>query len=205
MDFDEYQRLAALTDARPDRSDVGFPLLGLAGEVGTLIAEHKKSMRFGEMYVSFPMQVAEELGDLLWYAAALARTCGLSLNEIAEGNLRKTAAAWSGELPPAHVYDEGFPPQERLPRRASFTFTSDPNGVVRIFFGAEPVGHPVDDNAYEEDHYRFHDAFHLANAAVLGWSPLLRSLLKRKRKSSATIDRVEDGARAIFLEEGIVA
>ncbi|MGW7530630.1 hypothetical protein ACWGJ5_46485, partial [Streptomyces sp. NPDC054783] len=28
-----------------------------------------------------------------------------------------------------------------------------------------------------EDDYRFHDAFHLAHAAVLGWSPVSRFLL----------------------------
>jgi NTP pyrophosphatase (non-canonical NTP hydrolase) len=205
MEMNEYQQRAASTDIRPDPSDVSFPLLGLAGEVGTLVAEYKKSMRSGEMYVGFRDQVAEELGDLLWYIGALARTCGLSLNDIAERNLEKTALAWGSDLPPPNVYDEGFPDDERLPRKAILTFTSDPQGLVRLFMGPNAVGDPLDDNAYEEDHYRFHDALHLANAAVLGWSPLTRSLLKRKRQSRPEIDRVEDGARAIFLEEGLVA
>jgi hypothetical protein len=37
----------------------------------------------------------------------------------------------------------------------------------------------------------------------LGWSPVARKQLGLKRRYDATIDRVEDGARAIFLEEGI--
>jgi aryl-alcohol dehydrogenase-like predicted oxidoreductase len=37
----------------------------------------------------------------------------------------------------------------------------------------------------------------------LGWSPVLRGLLKRKRKSNAKIDENEDGARAAIIEEGI--
>jgi hypothetical protein len=74
-----------------------------------------------------------------------------------------------------------------------------------MYLGAEAVGDPLNDNAYDEDHYRFHDVLHLANAAVLGWSPLVRSLLRRKRKIRDDVDRVEDGARAIFIEEGLVA
>jgi hypothetical protein len=46
---------------------------------------------------------------------------------------------------------------------------------------------------------------HLANMAVLGWSPVLRALLKLKRKSQSQTDEVEDGARAIILEELVVA
>ena len=51
--------------------------------------------------------------------------------------------------------------------------------------------------------YRFHDVFHLAYAAVLGWSPVLRALLKCKRKSLPWLDENQDGARAILIEEGI--
>ena len=53
------------------------------------------------------------------------------------------------------------------------------------------------------DDYRFHDAFHLAYAAILGWSPVLRGLFKRKRKSKPKVDEAQDGARAILIEEGI--
>jgi hypothetical protein len=52
------------------------------------------------------------------------------------------------------------------------------------------------DNAYERAGYRFHDVFHLAFAAVLGWSPITRALLKRKRKSSPEVDEVEDRGRS---------
>jgi hypothetical protein len=46
---------------------------------------------------------------------------------------------------------------------------------------------------------------HLAFAAVLGWSPLVRKMLGAKRKSNPTFDRVEDGGRAIATEEGLSA
>lgn len=59
--------------------------------------------------------------------------------------------------------------------------------------------------SYEHDGYRFHDLLHLAFVAILGWSPVIRSLLKRKRKSNLILDEVEDGGRAIAVEEGIAA
>ncbi|MEN2469325.1 hypothetical protein [Burkholderia sp. GS2Y] len=45
--------------------------------------------------------------------------------------------------------------------------------------------------------------FHLAYVAHLGWSPVIRALLKLKRKSDPKLDENEDGARAAIIEEGI--
>jgi hypothetical protein len=39
---------------------------------------------------------------------------------------------------------------------------------------------------------------------MLGWSPVLRSLMRRKRKYDMRIDEVEDGARAQIVEEAVV-
>ena len=52
---------------------------------------------------------------------------------------------------------------------------------------------------------RFHDVFHLANAAILHWSPVFRALIRQKRKSDPKIDEVEDGGRATVVEEGLTA
>lgn len=41
--------------------------------------------------------------------------------------------------------------------------------------------------------------------AILRWSPVVRRMLKRKRKTNLNIDEVEDGARAANLEEGLTA
>jgi hypothetical protein len=65
------------------------------------------------------------------------------------------------------------------------------------------MGNPLTDNSHVDDGYRFHDVFHLAYAAVLGWSPVTRKLMGRKRKSNLDIDEAEDGGRAIVGEEGI--
>jgi NTP pyrophosphatase (non-canonical NTP hydrolase) len=209
MDLEGYQRATEATDVRPDPKDPVLPLLGLAGEVGSLVTEYKKKLRGGGGYVGFEREVSEDLGDLLWYTATLARTLGLSLEEIAKANLAKTASMWGEDLPPAQQYDAAFPPNQRLPRQFTVTFVTVEEGDalprVKIYMGSEAKGDPIDDNAHEEDHYRFHDAMHLAHAAVLGWSPVFRWMLKAKRKEDVTVDRVEDGARAIALEEGLTA
>lgn len=56
-----------------------------------------------------------------------------------------------------------------------------------------------------DDHYRLHDVFHLAHAAVLDRSPVIRSLMKLKRRSRPDIDLAEDGGRAIAIEEAMSA
>ena len=73
MELNEYQRLANQTDQQPDTGPIEadprsilVPLLGLAGEVGELLGEHKKRLRDGDSYKLFPDRVKEELGDLLW-------------------------------------------------------------------------------------------------------------------------------------------
>jgi MazG C-terminal domain len=67
------------------------------------------------------------------------------------------------------------------------------------------IGDRLTDNALEPDDYRFHDVFHYAYCAVLTWSPVVRALLRLKRKSDPLIDEAEDGARAILIEEGIAS
>src|SRR5258708_3029872 len=74
--------------------------------------------------------------------------------------------------------------------------------VVQQLNGAN-IGSLLTENRHEPDDYPFHDVFHLAFAAILGWSPTLRALLKLKRKSRPETDENEDGARAGIIEEGI--
>jgi MazG C-terminal domain len=90
--------------------------------------------------------------------------------------------------------------------RIEFSEETCNDGVkVHLKLDGAALGNELTDNAYKNDGYRYHDVFHLAHAAVLGWSPVMRQLMKRKRKSNKDVDRVEDGGRAIAIEEGISA
>jgi NTP pyrophosphatase (non-canonical NTP hydrolase) len=215
VEFKTYQARALQTDQVPASSDDEFasavvvPMLGLAGETGQLLAEYKKHLRDGEAHRLFKDRVAEELGDLLWYLANVASKFGLELEDIAERNLQKARARWSGQSGPTPALDSGFPDAERLPRQMTVTLVEDtedgPRPRVRMTVNGEPIGDVLSDNAYDPDGYRFHDVFHLAYAAVLGWSPNVRAFLKRKRKSTPLLDEVEDGGRARVIEEGVSA
>jgi hypothetical protein len=55
----------------------------------------------------------------------------------------------------------------------------------------------------DPDGYRFHDVFHFANAAILHWSPVVRALIKHKRKSRPEYDETQDSGRATVVEEGL--
>ena len=214
MDINEYQQLTARTDVL-DPEDLGLPLLGLAGEVGNLAAEYKKRQRDHTGYRAFSEEVREELGDLIWYAAALARRCNLNLEDVLADNLRKTQERFlRPDNPPPHsLFDEGRDPAEQFPRSLDITFVetidagrgSGPVPVVRIYRGTEVVGDPLDDNSDDSDDYRFHDALHLGHLAVLGWSPTMRGLLGVKRTSDRDIDRIQDGGRSAVVEEGLTA
>jgi NTP pyrophosphatase (non-canonical NTP hydrolase) len=213
MELGHYQQRALVTDQRlgTEEAAIVIPLLGIAGEIGTLLTEYKKFLRDGSAHQLFTDQVAEELGDVLWYVANLATKFQLSLDQIAGANLHKVSRRWlsleDGD-PGTRLFDETYPAQEQLPRFFEVQFSPgqvDGRDVVYVTRGGSPVGDPLTDNAYIDDGYRFHDVFHFAYATFLGWSPVTRRNLKCKRKSNALIDEVEDGGRAIVTEEAIAA
>lgn len=213
MKLSDYQERALLTDQTPhppgSTADTAIliPLLGLAGEAGQLVSEFKKRIRDGQGHILFVDRVAEELGDILWYVANLASKYDLDLDDIATRNLKKVAERWD-RTPAAEPLDTEFHESERFPRRIVARFTQIAEGErveVRTEIEGKLVGSALTDNSYDDDGYRFHDVFHLSYAAVLGWSPVLRGLLKLKRKSSPRVDEVEDGGRAAVIEEGVAA
>jgi NTP pyrophosphatase (non-canonical NTP hydrolase) len=218
MRLRDYQRAAARTDqfpkrrapadGSPDKAEL-VPLLGLTGEVGTLLSEYKKLLRDGPVHLRFTDRLAEELGDTLWYVSAVATKFGLSLDEIAAANLQKVCDRWS--RPPRRAPLDGMcPRRERLPRTFTYRFAevrtkSGADAVALLDRRGKQVGDPLTDNAHRDDGYRFHDVMHFAFVALLGWSPVVRKLLNRKRKSMKRTDEVEDGGRAAVVDEAIVA
>ena len=224
MELGEYQTRARQSDQnpragkassprQPERGEV-IPLLGLVGEVGALLSEYKKLLRDGEIHRSFRDEVAEELGDVLWYVANVADKFDLDLEEIAVTNLGKVQRRWLGPQGGARFYDEGQAADGRLPRRFEYRFEEERvDGATRVRMleasSGTPTGDPLRDNTYEDDGYRFHDVVHLAFAAYLGWSPVLRKLLRKGRRlahrTPEAADDAEDGGRAQVVEEAIVA
>ncbi len=212
MDFEEYQKQARTTDqfASQNERAVSIALLGFIGEIGSLMTTFKKGLRDGNSYTSFHKDMKEELGDILWYMTNIATKYDLSLDEIANDNLSKTKTMWPGSdisLPQHELYDDGSPSNEQIPRQFHVVFTesqtSNGRRQVKIEINDEQVGDSVTDNMYDDDGYRYHDAFHFAYVAILGWSPVVRKMLKAKRKSKPEVDEVQDGARAILTDEFI--
>jgi NTP pyrophosphatase (non-canonical NTP hydrolase) len=209
MEMNEYQRLATTTDQADANNADGMTvaLLGLAGETGSLLTLYKKSLRDGDAYQIMRERVAEELGDVLWYVATIATRAGIDLNGIASRNIKKATERWLPSVPAA-PFDDTSLELERLPRSfvAEFRNLGD-RGKQRleVYIDGNKCGSTLTDNAYTSDDYRYHDVLHLAFATILAWSPVFRALLKRKRKSIPLADEVEDGGRAVAIEEGLAA
>ena len=74
LELDHYQTQAALTDRSPKQGVGGihFALLGLFGEVGSVLSELKKKQRDLDSYFAYRTSVSEEFGDVLWYFANIA-------------------------------------------------------------------------------------------------------------------------------------
>jgi NTP pyrophosphatase (non-canonical NTP hydrolase) len=176
-------------------------LLQLAGEVGLLVIDQQA----GRLKDNPPALTGRLLAILRTLVQA-ANDAGVTLEAAAVKNLHKTRDRWpeAKEYPP--LLDHKSKPQEQLPRQLSVEiFERDVGGKIYVFQRCNEIniGDRLTDNAVKADDYRFHDVFHYAYAAVLGWSPVMRALFRLKRKSEPAIDDAEDGARAILIEEGI--
>lgn len=217
MNVDDYQAEAAETMQfeKTDETALSIVMLGLNGEVGSLSTEYKKKLRDGDKYALFEDRLIEEIGDVIWYLTSIATIEDIPLSKILESNLKKTQERWADlkdtrqlELE-GEFLDDGFEEHEQFPREfvAEFREGEDKKGkkCVYIFVNGTKFGDPIRDNHYEDDYYRYHDIFHFSYVTVLGWSPTSRGLMKRKRRSDETFNEIEDGGRAIVIDEAISA
>ena len=86
MGLNEYQKAAANTAIYKAEHSVLYPALGLAGEAGEVANKVKKMLRDGD----FDRQaIAAEIGDVLWYIAALSRDLNIDMHDLAMSNLEK--------------------------------------------------------------------------------------------------------------------
>src|SRR5437660_9875671 len=94
MNFEEYQSEASKTALYPRRlNNLEYPTLGLTGEAGEVANIVKKIQRDHDGVITDEIRgkLKDELGDVLWYISACADELELTLNEIAECNVRTLA------------------------------------------------------------------------------------------------------------------
>ncbi len=201
MTFHEFDGLFAFCHGQLKALSVGQHLRLLAAHAGQLMSSNREQ----DLAAHPPLPM---LGTLLADMATVGTLFKLTVVEIAEGNIRKFESRW----PPAGaeyqpLFDTGRPAIERFPRQFSMHFIERIGAegkpyVIQQLNGVN-IGDRLTDNRTEPDGYRFHDVFHLAYIAHLGWSPVIRALLRLKRKGDPDLDENQDGARAMIIEEGI--
>jgi len=214
MTLNEYQNKAKSTIQNyrsKDQENFFLGYLGLAGEAGSVLTTLKKLIRDGEGFGNFKENLKEELGDVLWYVAAIASHYDLSLEEISEYNLAKTFDRFEElDLLKIPRLDENY--LEQFPDSFIVRFVEEPGEYfpkVRMLWGDQlsnsenDLGDPLTDNSRIPNDYRYHDVFHLGYVAFLGWSPVLRSLMNLKRRSNAVALDTEDRGRPQVAEEAV--
>lgn len=109
-----YQQLASRTlTAKPEKplddneSMLVWNALGLLGEAGE-VGEHIKKAVF-HRHTLDPEILKKELGDVLWYLAALCTNLNLNLEEVMQANIEKLAAR----------YPDGFSSEASMNRSSS--------------------------------------------------------------------------------------
>ena len=152
-----------------------------------------------------------ERADLVAFARAYLdaiHAAKLAFSDVARGNLRKARGAF---LEPQAVdlvgldFDNTFGIEEQLPREFKIRVNQRGSGKSYLQWNGVFIGDPLTDNIADRDGYRFHDVFHFSYMAVLHWSPVIRALIKHKRKSNPSYDEEQDSGRAIVVEEGLAA
>jgi len=83
MNSTDYQKLSART-LTPETT-LAVLALGVAGEAGEVAEVVKKAMAHGGSLDA----LHEEMGDLLWYVAALCTHLGMDLGDVMEANIQK--------------------------------------------------------------------------------------------------------------------
>lgn len=201
--FDDYQSVAFLT-ARTSDNELVEVCLAVLTQLGAELLRSYLPPIEKELNRTLPDRSTQQvLGEVIWHVSALAELFGIKLDDVVETNRRKLLFRLDRtQRTPLH--DEDAPLDEQLPRSFDIEIVASGEARSSMRWEQRQLGAELTDNAHEPDGYRFHDVMHLANAAVLGWSPVLRALMGRKRKYDASVDEVEDGARAQIVEEAVV-
>jgi len=90
LTLNEYQDEALATAVYSDDDAIVYTTMGLVGEAGEIANKVKKVMRGDkELDDNFIRELSKEIGDVLWYVAALSDSLNIDLETIAVRNLIK--------------------------------------------------------------------------------------------------------------------
>lgn len=201
--FRAFQEAAILTARTKDDQLVEVSLvvlMQLGAQLMRLLLPESERQLHNQLQEVTPLEI---LGRIAWHLSAIASVYSISLDECAKENIAKAGLRRSKDRP-TPLHDDGWPDTQKFPRKFEVKFVTIGKGLSRMYFRGQQLGDDLKDNNYDPDGYRFHDALHLANIAHLGWSPVFRDMMKRKRKNDPKVDEVEDGARAKIIEEAIL-
>ncbi len=205
--LDDYQKVAFLTARTQGRELLDVCITRLLLYATSVMSRQFPDTEYYLQEDILAFSADRTLGMLLWHLGAVATLYNTSLDAVARANVEKLEGIFNlSNAPPTELHDRKVdtPPSQVFPLKFDITFVETKRGRLQMFYQGRPLGDELDDNSELEDGYRFHDVLHLANAAILGWSPVLRSLMGLKRKFSPSIDNAQDGARARIVEEAIV-
>ncbi len=189
--------------SRPPIDRLIAQLIALSGDVGKFTDWHAHNRG-----AKIPEIVAGHLTSIMRGLMRACAAAGITLQDASATNLYKIHDRWPRsrdqypDLPDA-IHEDAT---ERLPRKLDIKIEQRRKRRKPYVFQTSNdinIGDPLTDNISDPDFYRFHDVFHYAYAAKLGWSPVTRALFKLKRKSDPDLDENQDGARAILIEEGL--
>lgn len=88
--FNEYQNFVKTMKVYPEPHAIVYPALGLVGEAGEISEKVKKWLR-GDRELDRE-GLLKELGDPLWYIAALADDLGYTMQEVVDANVAKLSS-----------------------------------------------------------------------------------------------------------------
>ena len=94
MQFKTYQYIAskfADYEKFKIKNKLEYLTIGMVGEAGEVANKIKKILRHDTEIINeqIKLDIAKELGDVLWYMSELSVYLGFNLNEIAEININK--------------------------------------------------------------------------------------------------------------------
>ena len=91
MNINEYQKQALTTKTYGVGLKIIYPTIKLNGEAGEVAEKVGKVLRDNEGIFTDEKkrEIAKEIGDVMWYCAALADDIGYTLDTIAQINLEK--------------------------------------------------------------------------------------------------------------------